>query len=128
MSAKCGGCGKTVYTMEEIQGAGKKWHKGCFRCMDQECKISLDLRTVLAHDGKIYCAKHVPKPKATIIADDVMMQHARAAPSKASEGSGHVGLIHKDSRKQDTLEVHAGTLKEGQGGAEGGGDPPASES
>jgi len=96
--------------MEEIQGAGKKWHKGCFRCMDSECKMSLDLRTVYAHDGKIYCQKHVPKPKATTIADDVMMQHVKAAPAKASEGTGHVGLIHKDSRKQDTLRVDAGTL------------------
>jgi len=77
--------------------------------MDSECKMSLDLRTVYAHDGKIYCQKHVPKPKATTIADDVMMQHAKAAPAKASEGTGHVGLIHKDSRKQDTLKVDAST-------------------
>jgi hypothetical protein len=90
----CGKCEKTVYPEEAIEGAGKKWHKGlCFRCHDPSgCSITLDLKNFFAFEGKVYCKNHVPKPKATTIADDVMTEHVRNAPKKASEG---LGTAHK---------------------------------
>lgn len=30
--AICPACGKAVYAAEEKLGAGKKWHKMCFKC------------------------------------------------------------------------------------------------
>jgi len=89
---KCGKCNKTVYSEEEMKGADKRWHKACFRCHGEGCSISLDLRNFKAHGGLVYCAAHVPKPKATSVADDVMTEHARKAPQKATEGSG---AVHK---------------------------------
>jgi len=90
----CGKCAKTVYPEEAIDGAGKKWHKGlCFRCHHPAgCTITLDLKNHFAFEGKVYCNTHCPRPKATTIADDVMTQHARNAPKKASEG---LGTAHK---------------------------------
>lgn len=90
----CGKCAKTVYPEETIEGAGKKWHKGlCFRChYDGGCSITLDLKNFFAFEGKVYCKNHVPKPKATTVADDVMTEHVRNAPKKASEG---LGTAHK---------------------------------
>nr|BBE07976.1 LIM and SH3 domain protein [Paulinella micropora] len=122
MSKVCPKCNKTVYPTEEIQGAGNFWHKPCFRCMGdtdngQKCNITLELKTVFAHQGKIYCQRHVPKPKATVVTDDVMMEHARHAPHKGSEGLGHVGLIHKDARVQDKLRVDAATSGSGHAAA-----------
>jgi len=84
----CGKCAKTVYSEEEVAAVGKKWHKACFRCHGDGCSISLDLKNFKGHEGKVYCAAHVPKPKATVVADDVMTEHARNAPKKATEGSG----------------------------------------
>jgi hypothetical protein len=90
----CGKCEKTVYPEETIEGAGKKWHKGlCFRCHHTEgCSITLDLKNFFAFEGKVYCKNHCPKPKATTVADDVMTEHVRNAPKKASEG---LGTAHK---------------------------------
>jgi hypothetical protein len=104
----CGKCAKTVYPEEEINGAGKKWHKGlCFRCHHPAgCTITLDLKNHFAFEGKVYCNTHCPRPKATTIADDVMTEHARNAPKKATEGSG---------------AVHKGVAGEKKAGAVGGG-------
>lgn len=58
---KCGRCGKSVYSNEEIIAAGGSWHKrGCFTC--KECNKSLDYNTVAERKseiegevGEIYC-------------------------------------------------------------------------
>ncbi len=57
---KCGRCGKSVYSNEEMIAAGSSWHKrGCFTC--KICNKSLDSNTVAekkAEDGgigEIYC-------------------------------------------------------------------------
>jgi len=61
---KCSSCGKTVYPVEKIEAMGVVWHKGCFKCQEQGCGITLNLNTFKGHDGKIYCAKHTPSYKA----------------------------------------------------------------
>ncbi|XP_065845145.1 cysteine and glycine-rich protein 1-like [Oscarella lobularis] len=50
---KCGRCNKSVYTAEEVKGAGQSWHKRCFTC--QNCNKSLDSTTVADKNGNIYC-------------------------------------------------------------------------
>jgi len=94
---KCPKCTKKVYPTEEIKGAGRKWHKACFRCHGDGCSISLTLASHKAAEGKVYCAAHVPKPKAKQVADSVAMKTALAAPKKASESVGNVqkGDAHK---------------------------------
>uniref|UniRef100_A0A8K9XLG0 Cysteine and glycine-rich protein 1 n=1 Tax=Oncorhynchus mykiss TaxID=8022 RepID=A0A8K9XLG0_ONCMY len=52
-SDKCGRCGESVYAAEKIVGAGKPWHKNCFRCA--KCGKSLESTTQTEKDGEIYC-------------------------------------------------------------------------
>ena len=88
MADLCGKCGKKVYKTEEMKGANKVWHKACFKCMDTTCNISLTTPTMLAHEGKIYCKKHVPKAKASFVKDSIDTKHATTVPSKATHQSG----------------------------------------
>eukprot|EP00457_Paulinella_chromatophora_P015390 gb/GEZN01015996.1/.p1 GENE.gb/GEZN01015996.1/~~gb/GEZN01015996.1/.p1 ORF type:complete len:126 (-),score=13.12 gb/GEZN01015996.1/:352-729(-) len=109
---KCGKCEKTVYPMEEIISAGHKWHRWCFKCMGEVeegkvCGITLTIKEVNEFEGKIFCGKHVPKPLLHSVTDDVMTEHIRHAPHKGAEGLGHVGLLHKDARAQDSLHKEA---------------------
>ncbi|RVE56357.1 hypothetical protein OJAV_G00220380 [Oryzias javanicus] len=50
---KCARCGDSVYAAEKIMGAGKPWHKNCFRCA--KCGKSLESTTQTEKDGEIYC-------------------------------------------------------------------------
>uniref|UniRef100_A0A8C9SNW2 Cysteine and glycine-rich protein 2 n=2 Tax=Scleropages formosus TaxID=113540 RepID=A0A8C9SNW2_SCLFO len=52
-SEKCSRCGDSVYAAEKIMGAGKPWHKNCFRCA--KCGKSLESTTQTEKDGEIYC-------------------------------------------------------------------------
>ncbi|MEQ2160913.1 Cysteine-rich protein 2-binding protein [Goodea atripinnis] len=52
-SDKCARCGDSVYAAEKIMGAGKPWHKNCFRCA--KCGKSLESTTQTEKDGEIYC-------------------------------------------------------------------------
>jgi len=61
MSKSCGLCKKMVYLPEEIRAADKSWHRWCFKCQSPGCVITLDLRSFQAHQGSIYCQKHVPR-------------------------------------------------------------------
>ncbi|KAI2662907.1 Cysteine and glycine-rich protein 3 [Labeo rohita] len=47
------GYGQAVYAAEKIMGAGKAWHKTCFRCL--LCGKSLESTTVTDKDGELYC-------------------------------------------------------------------------
>jgi hypothetical protein len=107
----CGKCAKTVYPEETIEGAGKKWHKGlCFRChFDGGCTITLDLKNFFAFEGKVYCKNHCPKPKATTVADDVMTEHIRNQPKKASEGLGTAHKGATGTERKAAGGVHAST-------------------
>uniref|UniRef100_A0A8B9J411 Cysteine and glycine-rich protein 1 n=1 Tax=Astyanax mexicanus TaxID=7994 RepID=A0A8B9J411_ASTMX len=50
---RCPRCSKAVYAAEKIMGAGKPWHKTCFRCL--LCGKSLESTTVTDKDGELYC-------------------------------------------------------------------------
>ncbi|XP_039605410.1 cysteine and glycine-rich protein 3 isoform X4 [Polypterus senegalus] len=50
---RCSRCSKSVYAAERVMGAGKPWHKSCFRCA--LCGKSLESTTVTDKDGEIYC-------------------------------------------------------------------------
>uniref|UniRef100_A0A3B1JT42 Cysteine and glycine-rich protein 2 n=1 Tax=Astyanax mexicanus TaxID=7994 RepID=A0A3B1JT42_ASTMX len=52
-SEKCARCGESVYAAEKVIGAGKPWHKNCFRCA--KCGKSLESMTQTEKDGEIYC-------------------------------------------------------------------------
>jgi hypothetical protein len=51
---KCQRCSKEVYSAEEVQAAGQKWHQTCFRCL--ECKAALDSTNLRDREKEIYCA------------------------------------------------------------------------
>ena len=96
---KCPRCDKTVYSNEAVKVAGGDWHSGCVRC--RECGCSLNVKTAMAHTGDVYCKVHVPKPKATTVADSVMMEHAKQAQNTKSHAKE--GTVKND----DTKPVHA---------------------
>ncbi|CAG5849209.1 unnamed protein product [Menidia menidia] len=50
---RCPRCSKAVYAAEKVMGAGKHWHKTCFRCA--LCGKSLESTTVTDKDGELYC-------------------------------------------------------------------------
>ncbi|NXN88253.1 CSRP2 protein, partial [Bombycilla garrulus] len=50
---KCSRCGNSVYAAEKVIGAGKPWHKNCFRCA--KCGKSLESTTLTEKEGEIYC-------------------------------------------------------------------------
>ncbi|XP_076879263.1 cysteine and glycine-rich protein 3 [Brachyhypopomus gauderio] len=52
-SDHCPRCSKAVYAAEKVMGAGKPWHKTCFRCL--LCGKSLESTTVTDKDGELYC-------------------------------------------------------------------------
>jgi len=53
-NTKCARCGKTVYFAEQVFGAGKKWHKQCFKCV--ACNKMINSSSLRDKDGEIYCA------------------------------------------------------------------------
>jgi hypothetical protein len=82
-SAQCARCGKTVYATEAMRAVDKLWHKGCFSCA--ECHRTLTLATFKGCEGNIYCATHVPKPKASSGSVDIAMTHAMNAPKRPAD-------------------------------------------
>ncbi|XP_023666772.2 cysteine and glycine-rich protein 2-like isoform X2 [Paramormyrops kingsleyae] len=50
---KCARCGEPVYAAEKVVGAGKHWHRICFRCA--KCGKSLESTTQTDKEGEIYC-------------------------------------------------------------------------
>uniref|UniRef100_A0A6B2LTV0 LIM zinc-binding domain-containing protein n=1 Tax=Arcella intermedia TaxID=1963864 RepID=A0A6B2LTV0_9EUKA len=82
MSAKCQGCGKTVYPNEAVKACDVSWHKACLKC--EVCKMTLSLSNLTSFEKKPYCKTHVPTVKHTTVADDVLSQHAKAAQNVAS--------------------------------------------
>ena len=67
MSKKCAKCEKTVYPVEELKCLEKIWHKACFKC--QVCGMTLNMKNYKGFDKLPYCNAHVPKAKATVVAD-----------------------------------------------------------
>lgn len=52
-TVKCPKCNKSVYAAEEVQAAGKKFHKFCFKC--GLCKKLLEPLTMSEHEGDLFC-------------------------------------------------------------------------
>jgi len=50
---KCYTCDKSVYPAEEIQAAGKRFHKLCCKC--RNCGTLLNSHNLTEHDEQIYC-------------------------------------------------------------------------
>jgi len=91
----CSSCGKTVYPIEAVSASDKTWHKGCFRCEQEGCNLSLTLKTFTASAGKVYCSKHVPKEKPTAVTADGTLVGANALSApKVQKAAG----IQKNAR------------------------------
>ncbi|XP_034136260.1 LIM and SH3 domain protein Lasp isoform X4 [Drosophila guanche] len=67
MNKTCARCQKVVYPIEELKCLDKTWHKTCFRCT--ECGMTLNMKTYKGYNKMPYCEAHIPKAKATAIAD-----------------------------------------------------------
>jgi len=86
MAPSCAKCSKAVYPMEAIQAGELVFHKVCFKC--STCSRTLNLKSFQNHENEVYCMEHVPKAKATAVADSVATRQALSAPKKAAEGLG----------------------------------------
>jgi len=80
---KCQRCGKTVYAPElmSVPGSNSVWHKGCFKCADATCGITLSIANYMLYGDNVYCKKHVPKPKGRSVSN---VPHAKETPTGAS--------------------------------------------
>ncbi|XP_062708412.1 LIM and SH3 domain protein Lasp isoform X2 [Aedes albopictus] len=67
MNKSCARCQKVVYPIEELKCLDKTWHKTCFRC--HECGMTLNMKTYKGFNKLPYCEAHIPKAKATTIAE-----------------------------------------------------------
>ncbi|XP_043285400.1 LIM and SH3 domain protein F42H10.3 [Venturia canescens] len=67
MSKTCARCEKTVYPIEELKCLDKIWHKQCFKC--QGCGMTLNMRTYKGFNKQPFCEAHIPKAKATTMAE-----------------------------------------------------------
>ncbi len=67
MNKTCAKCDKTVYPVEELKCLEKIWHKTCFKC--QVCGMTLSMKNYKGFEKLPYCGAHVPKAKATVVAD-----------------------------------------------------------
>uniref|UniRef100_A0A0V0G6K6 Putative nebulin repeat protein n=1 Tax=Triatoma dimidiata TaxID=72491 RepID=A0A0V0G6K6_TRIDM len=67
MNKKCARCEKTVYPIEELKCLDKIWHKQCFKC--QVCNMTLNMRNYKGFNKDPYCEAHIPKAKATTVAE-----------------------------------------------------------
>jgi len=94
-NSSCAICAKSVYPIEEIKAMDKVYHKGCFKCQDPECSLTLSLKTFKGAGGKVYCQKHVPaaKPTQLTVQGSMAMSNATNAP-KIQKTQG----VKKDQR------------------------------
>jgi len=94
-NSTCSVCSKQVYPIEEIRALDQTYHKGCFKCQDPECSLTLNLKTFKGAGGKVYCVKHVPinKPTPVNIQGSIAMSNATNAP-KVQKAQG----VKKDQR------------------------------
>ncbi|KAG2185659.1 hypothetical protein INT44_002452, partial [Umbelopsis vinacea] len=57
----CSTCQEKVYPFEKIETNEKWYHRRCFRCSEDGCKLTLTLQNFQCNNGLLYCNKHVPK-------------------------------------------------------------------
>ncbi|KAI8880910.1 hypothetical protein K501DRAFT_141012, partial [Backusella circina FSU 941] len=60
----CSICEKKVYVIEKVEANGRIYHKACFKCEDDGCRLTL--ANFHYHNGGLYCPKHVPKLQAIV--------------------------------------------------------------
>jgi len=84
-----------VYPIEEVKALEQSYHKGCFKCTEPGCGVTLNLKTFKSANNKVFCAKHVPQAKPTQLTVDgsLAAMNAVNAP-KTSKAQG----IKKDTR------------------------------
>ncbi len=75
-SEPCSKCSKTVYQTEKIEASHQTFHKACFKCSEPGCVLTLNLKNFVIVDETLYCSKHAPKPKATVVTDSISVMHA----------------------------------------------------
>eukprot|EP00096_Caligus_rogercresseyi_P011519 TRINITY_DN453_c0_g1_i3.p1 TRINITY_DN453_c0_g1~~TRINITY_DN453_c0_g1_i3.p1 ORF type:complete len:386 (+),score=99.11 TRINITY_DN453_c0_g1_i3:177-1334(+) len=85
---KCAKCEKTVYPIEEVKCLEKVWHKACFKC--QTCNMALSMKNYKGFEKLPYCNAHIPKAKATIVADTPEMKR-----------------LAENSKNQSNVKYHA---------------------
>ncbi|KAL1931570.1 hypothetical protein VTP01DRAFT_9713 [Rhizomucor pusillus] len=56
---QCTICGGKVYITEKIEANGRRYHKSCFKCSSNGCRLTI--MNFQSHDGLLYCQKHLPK-------------------------------------------------------------------
>ncbi|CAO3699511.1 unnamed protein product [Rhizopus stolonifer] len=61
----CSICTRTVYVIEKVEANGRIYHKTCFKCKDEGCRLTL--ANFHYHSGDLFCPKHVPKLNAVIV-------------------------------------------------------------
>lgn len=102
----CVACSKSVYQVERLEYSGRVWHKNCFRCA--ESNIKLDIRSVVMHNDKIYCSKHVPKEAPHVGLDSKEVQQAIEKAAIVAECSPASGMRpiegYKRERKKSLYE------------------------
>ncbi|KAI9136276.1 hypothetical protein BKA69DRAFT_1033739 [Paraphysoderma sedebokerense] len=110
MQRSCPVCTKTVYNTEKIEVKDNWYHKGCFKCNYRSCAFTLNLKTFKFDNGQLFCAQHVPKPKATVIVDDVGIARVQNGPKRASEGLHKVTLSTLGSKSvgADSMRIQSG--------------------
>eukprot|EP01090_Pellita_catalonica_P016942 TRINITY_DN500_c0_g1_i1.p1 TRINITY_DN500_c0_g1~~TRINITY_DN500_c0_g1_i1.p1 ORF type:complete len:261 (-),score=47.72 TRINITY_DN500_c0_g1_i1:6-788(-) len=122
---KCKRCNKSVYKVEEIVASGDSYHKACFKCFAEGCSVKLNLNTFKKDpiSGEIFCAKHLPKPKATQVADSLLTKQATSAPKTGVVGGYSKGdkytitadsFAMKNALNAPKTEVHGGGIRRGE--------------
>ena len=108
-AAKCAKCAKTAYPLESVSAAGKTYHKGCFRC--SVCRLQLTIKNFQVMDGDVFCNLHVPKARASSVADTIAIRQATSAPKRVAEGLGNVqkGTGEKPNVSADTIAIRQAT-------------------
>jgi len=106
MSSPCAVCSKRIYPNDPSWSAeGKKWHKGCFKCV--ECGVLLVLRNAQVLSGVIYCEKHKPTDKPTQTADRLDLNTEKNKPKVATVNTNMRGELvgQKSSEGADSIAI-----------------------
>ncbi|GAA5813853.1 hypothetical protein MFLAVUS_007340 [Mucor flavus] len=61
----CPSCTRRVYVIEKIEANGRVYHKNCFKCKEDGCRLTL--ANFHFHDNELFCPKHVPKLQAIVV-------------------------------------------------------------
>ncbi|CAO3664154.1 hypothetical protein CU097_002632 [Rhizopus azygosporus] len=60
----CTNCSRRVYVIEKVEANGRIYHKSCFKCKDEGCRLTI--ANFHYYGGDLFCPKHVPKFNAIV--------------------------------------------------------------